>query len=152
MKEELFFGCLTILIVFNVGYYFINPDAGFSMLLGTVLGFVASAIPLVILAGLQIGAITFSFSLSESTVKFIAMFSILTPLLISIQLPLGLIGITGILGSYLFGGRTVPVGLGLLTNMYNAFAINDLWGIGIILTSIIGMLIIISAIMIAIGG
>jgi len=145
MKEELFFGCLIILIVFNVGYYFINPDTGFNMLLGTVTGFIFSAIPLVILAGLQIGALTVDFSLSDVVVKFISIFSVLVPMLISVNLPLGLTGT-------LFGGRTVPLGLGLLTNMYNVFTTNDLWGIGLILTSIIGLMIIVSAVMIAVGG
>jgi hypothetical protein len=151
MKEELFFSCLVILIIFNVGYFFINPDAGFSMLLGTVTGFIVSAVPLVILAGIQLGAVTFSFSLSDVAVRFIAIFSVLTPLLISINLPLGSVGFSGIAASYIFGGKTVPLGLGLLTNMYNAFLVNDLWGIGIILTSIIGMLTLISAFMIAIA-
>lgn len=144
MKEELFFGCMTVLIIFNVGCYFINPLAGFNMLLGTVTGFMFSAIPLILLAGLQVGALTVDFSLSDVTVRFIAIFSVLVPLLISINLPLGLVGT-------LFGGANVPVGLGLLTNMYNTFITYDMWGLGIILTSLIGLLVIVSAMMIAIS-
>jgi len=145
MKEELFFSCMTVLIIFNVGCYFINPLIGFNMLLGTVTGFIFSAVPLVLLAGLQVGALTVDFSLSDVTVRFIAIFSVLMPLLISVDLPLGLAGT-------LFGGMNVPIGLGLLTNMYNAFVQFDMWGIGIILTSIIGLLVIISAVMIAVSG
>jgi hypothetical protein len=97
------------------------------------------------LVQLQVGALTVDFSLSDVVVKFISIFSVLVPMLISVNLPLGLTGT-------LFGGRTVPLGLGLLTNMYNVFTTNDLWGIGLILTSIIGLMIIVSAVMIAVGG
>lgn len=115
------------------------------MLLGTITGFIFSAIPLIVLAGLQVGALTVDFSLSDVSVRFISIFSVLVPLLISVDLPLGLAGT-------LFGGRSIPIGLGLLTNMYNIFLINDMWGIGIILTSIIGMLMLVSALLISIEG
>lgn len=122
------------------------------MLLGAVVGYMVAAVPLIILAGIHIGALTFDISLSDVTVRFIAVFSVLIPLLISIDLPLNMVGIAGIGASYLFGLHSIPIGIGLLTNMYNIFLINDMWGIGIILTSIIGMLMLVSALLISIEG
>lgn len=112
------------------------------MAFGLVTGLIFSVLPIVILAGVRIGALTVEYELSDTTIKAISFMAFLFPMLISVNIPLGLAG-------NIFGGESIPVGLGLLTNMYAVFGIGDFYGIGFIITSLLGIMTIISGVMIA---
>jgi hypothetical protein len=167
-KEGVFFGCLSILIVFEVGYYLLNPTTLWALGLG--------AISSIVVVGVSTGLIVgFNFASSGengfgSRLAFIA--STLFCILFRFDIPVhteggihfnpsilsGLLSGLELLLNYLFGSHStssIPIGIGLLyPNMSNIF-INGLTDpismFGLIIMSIIVFITVISGLMIAAG-
>lgn len=134
MKEEIFVSIFGILLLYNIGYVLIVPTSTFSMGLGVLVGFIVTVLGIGALSG-----VTFmGTGLNEVSVKIIFTVASLLNLMFSIQISLF--------------GYTLPVGLGLITNLYSSFTVNDMFGIGLMLSTVLGGLVLVSGIMIAIGG
>ena len=159
-KESIFFSCLIILIVFEAGYYLMNPASLWTLGAGAITGIAVAGILTGIVAG-------FNFASSgENIFGARLMFISATLFCILFRFDIGtytdnaspLNIISGVL-SFLTLTRTtqsIPIGIGLLyPNMYNIFVIpgdTSMVGIiGMVIVSIIILLMVISGMMIAAG-
>jgi hypothetical protein len=138
-KEGVFFGCLSILIVFEVGYYLLNPATTWGLGLAAITSIVVVGITTGLLAGINVaasGEIGFGARLA-----FIV--ATLFCILFQFDIPTGA------------GAPTIPIGIGLLyPNMSNIFitGLNDpISMFGLIIMSIIVFITVISGLMIAAG-
>lgn len=150
-KESIFFSCLTIMIIFEVGYYFVNPTAIWNLGISAI----TSIITVALIVGIILGVSAFTFSLSDTTIGLVVILSSLLTLMVQIDIPLSYFGILGsTLGTFL-GLDSIPVGIGLLyPNITSIFitANTDIMSIiGLILVSIIMLITVVSAILIARG-
>jgi hypothetical protein len=162
-KEGVFFGCLSILIVFEVGYYLLNPTSTWSLGIGAISSIVIVGITTGLLAGLNVAAtgengfgsrlgfisatlfcILFQFDIPIASTDF-------DPLSASALWTLHIPGITPPIAHT----TGLPVGIGLLyPNMSNIFitGLNDpISMFGLIIMSIIVFITVISGLMIAAG-
>lgn len=163
-KESIFFSCLIIFIVFEVGYYLINPSSTWMLGVGAITGIVVIGIATGLLAGINIassGEIGFGARLA-----FIS--ATLFTLLFRFDIPTSTISGTSTIffgslipsypgsNSIIASTVNIPVGIGLLyPNMYNIFVIpndtNPAGMFGMIIMSVIILLMVVSGLLIAAG-
>lgn len=125
---KLFIACAIALLIGNVVYYSINPDAFTSDLMGGITSFVVSAI--IVLAVSSVNVATFS--LSDSFISLIMAITTLINLFFQMSI----------------AGH--DIGFGLLTNMITLTS-GSAFGIGGIIINAIGLIMFISAMMIVNG-
>lgn len=163
-KESIFFSCLIIFIVFEVGYYLMNPTSIWTLGVGAITGIVVIGVATGLLAGINIaasGEIGFGARLAFISATLFA-------LLFRFDIPTSAISGTStiffgsLIPSYPGSSSTlasvvnIPIGIGLLyPNMYNVFVIpndtNPAGMFGMIIMSVIILLMVISGILIAAG-
>ena len=128
-------GCLTVLILFNLGYVWMYPDTATQIGFGFITGFITTVLAVGVLSGVQV----FGSGLSDETIKIIFVVASILNLMFQFTIPL----------------VNVPIGLGLMNNAYNVFvtgttvSIMGYFGFAIIL--IMSILVLVSGLMIAVG-
>lgn len=111
MKEEIFFSCTTMLILFQGFYLMVNPSATWSFGIGAIMGFIGTALLIGVLSGIQ--AITFG--LSETSVRILFITASILNLMFGFT-----VNVT--IGPY---NAILPVGMGILyPTAWNIFATN----------------------------
>lgn len=118
------------MLLFNIGYSFANPTSVFDIVVGGVVGFIATVAGLGIISGIQI----LGSGLSTASQKII--FGIGT--LLNILFQIDIAGLT--------------IGMGLGSTLIEAFVLNDLFGIPFFLVTVFVIAILISGIMTIVGG
>ena len=128
MKEEVFITILSGLVLFNFVYVMGNPDIDWNLGIGALTGMLATIIATGIISGIQI----FGSGLNPESIKII----------------FGVCSLLNILFQINVGG--FPVGIGLINNLFNLFPSST--GLGFIVCSIISIIVLVSGLMIIIGG
>ncbi len=159
-KESLFLSSIIILVVFEVGYYLINPSTLWNLGVGTITSVVVVGLSIGLVAGLNLAAS--GENIFGTRLAFIA--STLFCILFQFDIP---VTTSGGVGLSIFSGilsainlthstPTIPIGIGLLyPNLTNIFITSDggvLGMFGLIIVSIIIFITVISGVMIAAGG
>jgi len=145
-KESIFFSCLMVLILFEIGYYLVTPTSIFSIQMGAITSIIIIGIATGIVAGLNVlssGENTFS-------TRLIFMSATLLCIFFRLDIPTTIFGshsvtssIISSLGGSSIGGASgsttpIPIGIGLFyPNMTNIFLTG-----GVDIISIFGMIII----------
>jgi len=128
---EIFIICMIMLILFNFFYYAVSGANWMIDVAGGVVGFLGVIASVGIIAGIQV----LGSGINTEGIKILFGFGCLLNILFKINV----------------GG--FPIGLGLLTNVFNAFtSSSDFLGFGMFITSVIGLTIIISGLLIIVGG
>jgi len=137
-KEGIFFSCLTILIVFEVGYYLINPESLWLLGVGGLLSMIVVGVT----TGIVAGASVLSTGLSDTSVRIVFFTTSVLTLLFRIDIPIN-------------AEVTIPLGIGLfyptLTDIFLVTPTGSLSLIGFVLISILMLFTVISGLMIAQG-
>lgn len=161
MKETIFFSCLGILIVFEMGYYIIYPTTAWAFGLGALTSIIITGVATALVAGLNVGAS----GENMFGTKLVFFVSTLMCILFKFDIPVSAesgsnwVMASGVL-SFLASVTktpTIPVGIGLLhPNLTSVFIIdNDPSYIGMfamMIVTVIVFLTIISGILIVMGG
>jgi hypothetical protein len=128
---EIFIVCMIVLILFNFFYYAVSGANWPIDLLGGVVGFLGVIASIGIIAGIQV----LGSGINTEGIKILFGFGCLLNILFKISV----------------GG--FPIGLGLLTNVFQAFtSSSDFLGFGMFITSVLGLTIIISGLLVIVGG
>ena len=128
---------MVVLLVFNFAYVSTSGDVGdvlTNMAMGAVLGVV---IPLVVVAILS-GTTVVGSGLNPSSTKLIFGMGVLMGLLFQISFTAGTFNIT--------------LGMGLLTNVFNVFAMDVFFGIPFFMTAVLGIALFVSGLLTFSGG
>ena len=163
MKEEIFFACISILAVFEIGYYLMTPNSIWTISIGAITSIVIVGISIALFTSLNVMSSGESvFGARTATIA-----STLFCMLFQFNIPMQseTIGgnnisiISGVLSfinlSHVIHTPSIPVGIGLLyPNLTNVFLVDNM-GIlgmfGMIVVSIIMLMAIVSGIMIMAG-
>lgn len=129
----IFSSVIIILGIFNIGYCFIYPNEVMIIGIGAITGFAVTVLAIGILSGITI----FSSGLSTTSQTVLFVTVALLNILFQFTVPVD--------------DYTIPIGLGLLQNVYEVFLIYDFWGIGFIICTILGLLALVSGLMMASG-
>jgi hypothetical protein len=146
----IFLPCVTVLIIFNVIYIQTTPNAIAIITTGALLTFFLAVLTVGIIGGIQIlgsGVNTESLAIAFGS-------AMLLGVLFQIQLPWGGgVGLTWVTpdwahptGLIITSGATLPVGMGLATNLINAMPITSLGGIPFMFVTILTLVTFISGI------
>jgi hypothetical protein len=129
---EIFVTCMITLILFNFFYYAITGRNWQIDIIGGVAGFLTLVAGVSIIAGIQfVGS-----GVNTEGIKILFGFGCLLNLLFQIKV-----------------GHGFPMGFGLLTNVFDAFtSSSDFLGFGVFITSVLGLTIIISGLLVIVGG
>ena len=139
MGMGLFLSVLMVLSIFNIGYCIICPTQTLSVGIGVITGFLAIVIPIGILSGFSALTVSLSDKAQQLLFVTIALINILFQIQIPINTPVG------------FSLPAIPIGMGLLSNMFLVFAQNDAMGLGFIICTILGLLALFSGLQMASG-
>lgn len=134
MGMGIFLSIVMILSIFNIGYYIMYPDTIFSLGISAITSFIGIGIIVAVLSGFS----AFSVSLSDASQRLILIVLTLVNLLFQITIPLS-------------EDFNIPIGLGLLSNLFNVFAINDVAYLGWIFCTIMGILALVSGLQMVVG-
>lgn len=134
MGMGIFLSIVMILSIFNIGYYIMYPDTIFSLGISAITSFIGIGIIVGVLSGFS----AFSVSLSDASQRLILIVLTLVNLLFQIIIPLS-------------EDFNIPIGLGLLSNLFNVFAINDVAYLGWIFCTIMGILALVSGLQMVVG-
>lgn len=126
---EIFISVMIILLIFNVYYVFSFPESTWNLTVGAITGFLAVILTIGIISGIQV----LGSGLSESSIKIL----------------FGVGSLLNVLFQINIGG--FPIGLGLVSNVLSVFGM-EFFGLGMILTSILGILAFVSGLIIVTGG
>lgn len=134
MGMGIFLSVLMVLFVFNVGYYVIYPDSVELVGISVLTTFITTGLAIGIISGIS----AFTIEISDTAQKIIFVVVLLVNIMFQIVLPFGDL-------------YELPLGLGLLTNVFNVFALNDALLIGYVISSILGILALVSGLQMAVG-
>jgi hypothetical protein len=134
MGMGIFLSVIMVLVIFNFGYWAIYPTTMTFIGLSALTAFVTTGLAIGVISGIS----AFTVAISDTAQKIIFVIVLLVNILFQITLPLG--------ESFDF-----PIGLGLLTNVFNVFASSDAMLIGYIITTILGVLAMVSGLQMAVG-
>jgi len=134
MGMGIFLSVMMVLTIFNLGYYMIYPTTVTFIGLSVLTTFITTGLAVGIISGIQI----MGSGISDTAQKIVFVIIILVNIMFQIVLPLPDLG-------------ELPIGLGLLSNIYNVFAVNDVWFIGFAISTILGILAMVSGLQMAVG-
>ena len=134
MGMGIFLSIIMVLTIFNIGYYVMYPDTIFSLGISLVTSFIGIGIVVGVLSGFS----AFSVSLSDTSQRLILIILTLVNLLFQITIPLS-------------EDFNIPVGLGLLSNLFTVFAVNDVAYLGWVFCTIMGVLALVSGLQMVVG-
>lgn len=164
MKEEILFSSLFILVIFQSFYFFMYPDLIGTILVGALLGFFLVGIVLSILAGLKVGFEVLGsgvqLQIGENSLRLITVVLVVMSVFFGIRTRVGFgdIGLTMENTGLNTSGINFQIGLGLLyPTAYDLFVPTPnnimsgglLGFIGFAIITILMMLTIVSAVLIA---
>ncbi len=158
VKESVFFSSIVIMIIFEVGYYFIYPETAFALGLGALTSIVIVGVTTGLVAGLNIvssGENTFG-----TRVAFVA--STLICIFFRLEIPISSFNEGNILAQVgmlhpidNIATPYIPLGIGLLhPNLTSVFLVENMGLLGIfgmLIVTIIVFLTIVSGLMIMAG-
>jgi hypothetical protein len=151
-KEPLFFSCLSIMIIFQIGYYLMDIQTRIFTL---TVGIITSAMITVLVIGIVAGVNGLSFGLADKSVGFAAIMAMIASLFIRIDIPLSYFGIVGDGIKFVFGLDSIPIGIGMLyPNMTSIFITSDnniLSIFGLIIITVVTLITVVTGLMIADG-
>lgn len=149
--SELLISVMAILMVFNFIYIAAFPDIANTMILGSIIGLVVTVLIVCIVGGVQV----LGSGLSGTSIKMIFGIAILFNILFQINLPSWIFGIISVVATVAgYGINTnlsIPIGMGLTNNIFNAFANGDLWGLGFFVATTLSIVALVSGIMVIMG-
>ena len=139
-KESIFFSCLTIMIIFEVGYYLLNPTQIWSLGVGAITAIISTGV----ITASVIGLTALTIGLAEESIRIIFFASTILTLLFRIDIVINLGGL-----------NSIPLGIGLLhpnlTSIFILDTITPLSMFGLMIVSVIMLFTVITGLMIA-GG
>lgn len=129
---ELFITVMAILTIFNFIYCVANKNVVNTMVVGGITSLIATAIMLSVVAGIQV----LGSGLNSASIKILFGVSALLQILFQIQ--------------FTIGTQNFSIGLGLINNVFNAFNSGDLFGIGLFVSTVFGVLALVSGLIVVI--
>jgi len=148
--DETFIALMTGLLIFNFIYFSLTGNVMQFLLnisIGTLITLIISAVVFSILSSISVvveflasGA---AVSMNPMGTRIIFGISVMLGLLFQIKIPLFTMGTTTF---------DLPIGVGLLSNVFNVFSISDLYGIPFFMVCIIGIILIVSGFQMMLGG
>jgi len=149
-KEGIFFSCLTILVIFEVGYYLLNPNQVWQLGIGVITSVLIVGIGVGVISGVQ----ALSFGLSDTSTRIVFFGASILMLLVRVEIPLYLSGLGSLFG-LIFKTDSIPLGVGLfypnLTTIFITDPLTPIGLFGLIMVSCIMLFMIVSGLMIAEG-
>jgi len=127
--QEMFISVMIILLIFNIYYTFTFTEAVWSLTIGALTGFIATILAVGIISGVQV----LGSGLTGESIKILFGCGALLNVLFQINI---------------FG---FPLGMGLVTNVLSVFG-SEFLALGIIITSVLGMIAFVSGLIIITGG
>jgi len=127
--QEMFISVMIILLIFNIYYTFTFTEAVWSLTIGALTGFIAVILAVGIISGVQV----LGSGLTGESIKIMFGCGALLNILFQINI---------------FG---FPLGMGLVTNVLSVFG-SEFLALGIIITSVLGMIAFVSGLIIITGG
>ena len=127
--QEMFISVMIILLIFNIYYTFTFTEAVWSLTIGALTGFIAVILAVGIISGVQV----LGSGLTGESIKIMFGCGALLNILFQINI---------------FG---FPLGMGLVTNVLSVFG-SEFLALGIIITSVLGMIAFVSGLIVITGG
>lgn len=127
---EIFISSIVTLSIFNFIYVSSTPSKINNMGIGALTGLLTTIIAVGIISSIQI----LGSGLNSASIKIIFGVGFLVNILFKVEI----------------GG--LPIGLGLMNNLYEVFMAGDLLGIGFFITTVFSFITLVSGIIIIIGG
>lgn len=151
-KESIFFSCVMIIIIFNVGYYLISPNINiWYITIGATTGFFVSALVTGVSASVQVEGS----GISDTGIRLIFSTMAILTVLFRVEIPITWSSVLSIIG-LIFKFNSIPLGIGLLyPNMTNIFLLNDgnpFTMFGMLIVTVLAFMTVISGLLIAVGG
>lgn len=150
-KEGIFFSSLTVMLIFEVGYYLMNLSTVWTLGVGAITSFLIIGLTVGIVAGLTI----FGSGLSDTSIRVAFIASTIITLFVRFEIPIGWFGVIGDAIKGALGFDSIPLGIGLLyPNITSIFitANTDILSIfGLMIVSIVMLITVVSGVLIAVG-
>jgi len=134
MAMGIFLSVIMVLVIFNIGYYAIYPDTIQLLGVSIILSFATAGLIIGVISGVEV----LGSGISDTAQRIIFIVVILLNMLFQIDIPIG-------------EGITIPVGLGLLSNVLEVFVTNDAYLVGYAICTILGVLALVSGLQMAVG-
>jgi len=129
--QEVFLGSLSVMLLFSVVVMFMSPENIWEFTIDAVAG---TFIGLILIAGVLTGINVLGSGLNSESVAIIFGVGALLNILFQIEI------------------AGFPIGLGLVNNMVNSFGASDGLGLGYLLSTVIGLITLVSGTIIIIEG
>jgi hypothetical protein len=148
IKESMFMSGITILLICNIIFGFMNPDVNMSYIVfnlgvGAITSFIILISIAVIIAGLKISVLGTSLELDSESISITFGVGLILALLFQVNIAIIPFGN--------FLGLTLPIGMGLGQNLIQFFPITEGAGLGFFLVSSLILLTFISGLLIVKG-
>lgn len=134
MAMGVFLSVIMVLVIFNIGYYAIYPETVELLGVSVILTFATAGLAIGVISGVEV----LGSGISDTAQRIIFIVVILLNLLFQIDIPIG-------------EGIEIPLGLGLLSHVLEVFVLNDAYMIGYAVTTILGILALVTGLQMAVG-
>jgi len=128
--QEIFISSILVLLFFNFIYVSSTPNKVNTMTIGALIGLLVVVISVGVISSIQI----LGSGLNSASIKIIFGAGVLINIMFGIE-------ISGL-----------PIGLGLMNNLYEVFSQGDLIGIGFFITTVFSFITLVSGLIMIIGG
>lgn len=139
--QDVFLSLVTVLVFFNAFYYVVYPEQTSNLVIGTITTFLVLSMVLGIVCAIQI----LGSGINPTGTKIL--FGTITIFEICFQftIPSWVIGTNPYFATIFNNG--LPIGMGLINNVFAVFAVGDLLGIGMIISTIMMILLMTSGLL-----
>lgn len=128
--STVFIFCMITLLIFNFIYVSSTPQQLQIITIGALIGFIAEILAIGVISGVQI----LGSGLNPASIRIL--FGVATLLNILFQVNIG----------------GFPIGIGLLNNVFTVFSNGDFLGLGLFITTVLGLVLITSGLIVIVGG
>lgn len=136
-SQEIFIVLMVTLLIFNFCVVSLNGNAS-AFLLNLAVGGILTVIIAGMVAAVASAINVLGSGVNPAGTKIIFGFAVLLGILFQL--------------TFTIGTATIPLGMGLLTNIFTIFSISDLYGIPFFLTAVIGVVILVTGLQTITGG